>query len=93
MKNNFLIILIIGLIVSANSYSQKILHLENDLVSADFNSENGALISYRNKLTGWDVIKRSELGQSFQMLIPLPERRYNNAYGINQKAPVLSPYR
>lgn len=89
MKNNFLIILIIGLIVSASSYSQKILHLENDLVSADFNSENGALISYRNKLTGWDVIKRSELGQSFQMLIPLPERRYNNAYGINQKAPVV----
>lgn len=39
MKNNFLIILIIGLIVSASSYSQKILHLENDLVSADFNSE------------------------------------------------------
>ena len=33
MKNNFLIILIIGLIVSASSYSQKILHLENDLVS------------------------------------------------------------
>ena len=89
MKNNFLIILIIGLIVSASSYSQKILHLENDLVSADFNSENGALISYRNKLTGWDVIKRSELGQSFQMPIPLPERRYNNAYGINQKAPVV----
>lgn len=88
MKKVFLII-ILGLAIPLNGFAQSFLHLENDLISADFDPDNGALISYKNKLTDWDVIKRQELGQSFQMLIPLPERRYNNAYGLKQKAPVV----
>ena len=66
--------------------------LENDRIKAEFNLGNGALVGLEDKVSGWDVVRRPELGQSFRMLIPKDsigmdikdERRYNLADGVSQ---------
>ena len=84
IKLFFSTLLFSAMLGSMNVAAQN-LRLENDLLVAEFNYANGALVSFTNKQTGWNVVKRQELGQSFQMLIPLPGRRLNNAYGVKQK--------
>lgn len=51
--------------------------LENALLRAEFNPDNGALCALVSKATGWHIQRRPELGLSFRMLVPLPERGYN----------------
>ena len=59
--------------------------LENEILRASFNKETGKFIGLINKQTGWRIQRRSELGKSFSMLIPLPNRRNNNVFGGEQK--------
>ncbi len=89
-KSVFIFTVFVLSVFSVNSFAQSPLKLENRLISAEFDPSTGALVSYKSKQTGWEVIKRQELGQSFQMLIPLPDRRYNNAYGIKQQPPLVT---
>jgi hypothetical protein len=62
----------------------KQLTLENDVLLARFDAATGALIALRSKLTGWDVLRRPELGLSFLIELPLPERHKNYIHGTQQ---------
>lgn len=68
--------------------------MENDCISAVFNPENGALVRLTDKHSGWDIVKREFLGQSFELLLPMdgPEFTdedcgYNVVKGTEQEAP------
>ncbi|MDE3057890.1 MAG: hypothetical protein KGJ59_08030 [Bacteroidota bacterium] len=60
--------------------------LQNKKLLAAFNDSTGALTRVENKTTGWVVERRPELGASFRLFVPLPERRYNFVFGQKQKA-------
>jgi len=64
--------------------------LENDNLRAEFNKQ-GALIRLTNRATGWEIVKRKSLGQSFELLMPWPENdiRFNVIEGVKQKAPTI----
>jgi hypothetical protein len=88
MKYNSLFLL--GLILlSACSLSSKTVVLENDRLKAEFDVKNGALVRFVNKETGWNIVNRPILGQSFELLLPLTDIdiRYNVIAGNEQKAP------
>lgn len=70
--------------------------LENDRIAATFDAGNGALIGLVNKETGWRILDRSVLGQSFELLLPLEGQemteadfRYNVVKGIEQQNPTI----
>ena len=63
--------------------------LEDSKVKAAFNPENGALVEFRDKETGWEIITRPEYGLSFRLLVPIPDRRNNPVEGMNQKPPTI----
>lgn len=60
--------------------------LANDHLEAVFDIENGSLIALRNKKTGRQHQGRRSLAQSFQMVVPLPERLLNLVDGTQQKS-------
>jgi hypothetical protein len=62
--------------------------LENKTVRAEF-APSGALIGLTAKNTGWPIQRRPELGLSFEMLLPLPDRRNNVICGSDQELPEL----
>ncbi|MCL2838560.1 MAG: DUF6259 domain-containing protein [Oscillospiraceae bacterium] len=59
----------------------KIISFENDNTGYSFELSSGKLVNVYSKLTGWNMIKRPELGKSFEMMIPLDGRRNNNVKG------------
>ncbi len=65
--------------------------LENDRIKACFDSSTGALIRLIDKSTGWEIVERAPLGQSFELLLPLTDKdiRYNVVNGMEQKKPVI----
>jgi len=72
--------------------------LENENVKAVFDTKTGSLVELVYKKTNWGVVYRHNLGQSFQMLVPIEgknipyanEYRDNNVNGVDQKAPAVS---
>lgn len=62
--------------------------LENESLRLLFRRDNGALVGFTAKDSGWEVLNRPHLGLSFQLMIPLPGRRNNPVYGEEQ--PVAS---
>ena len=59
--------------------------LENKLIIAEFNRANGALVRLKNKQTGWEIQGRPELAQTFQLVVPLPDKTYHLVHGHHQK--------
>ena len=51
----------------------------------------GALARVESKETGWRVTDRYDLAAGFRLLIPLPGRRNNLAYGEQQDPPEIQP--
>lgn len=83
------IILIIILLTAASIYQTAIageVVLQDNKMLVAFDSNTGALTRMESKTTGWIIERRSELGMSFRIFVPLPNRRYNFIYGENQKA-------
>lgn len=76
------------------AFGQTPIVLENANVRAEFDRTNGALIGFVDKTTGWNILPRPELGESFRMLVPKDgpeyaiedEIRFNNAYGTKQSS-------
>ncbi|HEY4415051.1 MAG TPA: hypothetical protein VGO57_05100 [Verrucomicrobiae bacterium] len=60
--------------------------LEDDSLRVVFDSRSGALTQLENKRTHWVMERRPELGVSFRLFAPLPERRWNPVLGTNQVA-------
>lgn len=63
--------------------------LENEKIRAEFDPRTGALVELLARDTGWAVQRRHELGLSFQMILPLPQRRNNPIMGNEQDAPEI----
>jgi len=60
--------------------------LEDNSVLVSFDTNSGALARLENKSTHWIIERRPELGVSFRLFAPLPERRYNPVLGRKQHA-------
>ena len=58
--------------------------LENDAIRAVFKLSTGALLSFTNKKTGWNIQRREELALAFQLQVPLPNMRNNLVLGNKQ---------
>jgi hypothetical protein len=58
--------------------------LENDAIRAVFNARTGALEKLVDKATDWDIQGHEEFALSFEMLVPLKERRDNMVDGNKQ---------
>jgi len=58
--------------------------LENEDIKAVFSKKTGALLELTGKNNSWQFQKNPELGLSFQLLVPLPEKRNNPVMGIKQ---------
>ena len=69
--------------------SGKVVSIENDDVRIAFDGLSGALVAFTNKRTGWNVQKSPELGGSFRVFAPTPDRSYNPVLGVrNQLASI-----
>ena len=60
--------------------------LEDNSLLVAFDSDSGALTRMVDKTTNWTIERRPELGISFRMFVPLPDRRWNPVYGQKQHA-------
>jgi hypothetical protein len=60
--------------------------LENDSLRVSFDSDSGAITRLNDKVSGWTIERRPELGVSFRLYAPLPHRRYNPVLGEKQHA-------
>ncbi|HEY1790925.1 MAG TPA: hypothetical protein VGJ73_22445 [Verrucomicrobiae bacterium] len=60
--------------------------LEDHALRVSFDSDSGALTRMEDKATHWVIERRPELGVSFRLFAPLPDRRWNPVYGQKQRA-------
>ena len=60
--------------------------LEDSSLLVAFDSGTGALARFERKSTHWKMQRRPELGVSFRLLVPLPNRRTNFVLGQKQRA-------
>jgi hypothetical protein len=60
--------------------------LEDDSLRVAFDTDSGALTRLENKTTHWVIERRPELGVSFRLFAPLPNRRWNPVFGQKQHA-------
>lgn len=63
--------------------------LEDTKLLVAFDESTGALVRMESKFPHWTIERRPELGVSFRMFVPVPERRYNFVLGRKQKAVVV----
>lgn len=81
---------------AAPAESREPLVLENEYVSVSFDPKTGAMTRLVDKTSGWNILERAFLGQSFELLLPMdgPEftdedRGYNVVKGIEQVPPEI----
>src|SRR5215469_2403673 len=60
--------------------------LEDNSLLVAFDSNSGALTRMVDKTANWTIERRPELGVSFRLFAPLPNRRWNPVYGQKQRA-------
>jgi hypothetical protein len=72
--------------ILANSAHAGEVTLEDQSLLVQFDSDFGALTRLENKTTHWVIERRPELGISFRLFAPLPNRRYNPILGQKQHA-------
>lgn len=63
--------------------------IEDNWVSVSFDSDSGALTRLVDKSTHWTIERRPQLGDSFRLFAPLPNRRYNPVFGQDQRAAMV----
>ncbi|WP_300698072.1 DUF6259 domain-containing protein [Bacteroides sp.] len=70
--------------------------LENKHIAVVFDAESGALMRMTDKNSGWEIMRREVLGQSFEVLMPLEgpqmtdaDCRFNVIKGIKQSNPII----
>jgi hypothetical protein len=59
--------------------------LENEILRVSFDVHSGALVSLESKLSGWRIQNRQQLGRSFVMFAPMPDRHFNPILGEKNK--------
>jgi hypothetical protein len=65
--------------------SGKSVSIENDNLKVTFDQGSGALTGFIFKKTGWNLQQRPELGESFRMFVPIPERDYSPVLGARNR--------
>ena len=65
-----------------------LVRLETKNLRLEFDKDNGSLVGIYSKVSNWNVIKRPRLGMSWRMMIPIEDKRDNEAWGNEQKKPV-----
>ena len=65
--------------------SGKTVVLEDDDVRVSFDAVSGALIQLVSKRSRWNVMGSPELGESFRLFAPTPDRSYNPVLGARNK--------
>ena len=58
--------------------------LANDTLRLEFDARDRRLVGLTAVETGWQILDRPQLGLSFRLLVPLPDRRNNPVYGEKQ---------
>ena len=81
----FTIITLITLLFSQYLLAKEVVLQDKKLMIA-FDSNTGSLVRMENKTTGWVIERRPDLGMSFRIFAPMPNRRYNFILGQNQRA-------
>jgi len=66
------------------------LKLETDSLTLGFDENNGSLIHLYSKLSSWPILDREKLGLSWRIMLPLENRRDNNAWGHLQNKPIMN---
>lgn len=61
------------------------IRIETENLRLEFDQGNGSLVGIFSKKANWNVIKRSHLGLSWRMMVPLEGRRNNEAWGHEQE--------
>lgn len=64
--------------------ADSLLQLSDDHLQIACDATTGALVSLFHKRTGWHIQRRPALGASFDLMVPLPERRANYVRGASQ---------
>jgi hypothetical protein len=59
--------------------------LEDNQILVAFDSDTGALTRMEDGSSHWMIERRPELGVSFRLFAPLPNRRYNPVLGQKQR--------
>jgi hypothetical protein len=72
--------------VGLSSVASNQIVLEDREVLIAFDADSGALTRFHRKSTQWAIQRRPELGISFRLLAPLPDRRDNFVLGQKQRA-------
>ncbi len=72
--------------VSSETGSAREVVLEDRDLLVAFDTNSGALTRLQRKATGWTIQRRPELGVSFRLFAPLPDRRDNIVRGQKQRA-------
>ena len=98
MKKTLILICALFLCMSAFANKEdRCLVLENKYIEAVFDAKNGALVRITNKISGWKIMQREVLGQSFELLLPVEgpqmsetDCRYNVIKGVEQAKPVIT---
>ena len=62
-----------------------IVRIESDRLSAGFDRDTGALVELAHRGCGWRVIDQPELGLSFELLAPRPDRLLHRVIGRGQR--------
>jgi hypothetical protein len=75
-----------GQISPATASPAREIILQDDQTSIAFDADSGALIRLTNQTAHWTLERRPELGVSFRLFAPLPERRWNPVLGQKQRA-------
>jgi Domain of unknown function (DUF6259) len=90
LKQSYLIRIMILIFICMLSCIQYVyggqIILQDKKILVAFDSETGALVRMEDKSTNWMIERRAELGISFRLFVPMPNRRYNFVLGQQQKA-------
>jgi len=89
MKNKFYSLVIFALlsnnlISAVNPAFPDEIILQDDSLIIAFDSISGAITRMERKSTHWIMERRAELGVSFRLHVPMPDRRYNFVLGQKQ---------
>ena len=77
---------VLALASAARDASAGEVTIEDHTLRVSFDSDSGALTRMENKTTHWTIERRPDLGVSFRLFAPLPDRRWNPVYGQKQHA-------
>lgn len=86
MRTNAFLKACVFITLAAQSAFAGELILQDDKLLVGFDADSGALIRLENKAIHWTIERRPELGVSFRLFAPLPERRWNPVFGQKQHA-------